>query len=128
MGRNTSHGLGLGHGLTGRLPVYHRHIIHFGMVLVERGVLTEASLFRTRPNHVHTYFIKYPADEYAAPKPDVNLTRLSPPHVRVWPARLLYNQYYAYTVVAFENPCHLHHVNTGLQLSPFYLNLPYAFT
>ena len=44
--------------------------------------------FRTRPNHVHTYFIKYTAAEYATPKPDGNLTRLSPPRVRVWPARL----------------------------------------
>ena len=35
----------------------------------------------------------------------------------------LYNQSYAYCVVAFENPCHLHHVNTGLNLSPFYLNV-----
>ena len=51
----------------------------------ERSVLTEASLFRTRPNHVHTYFIKYPAAEYATPNPDGNLTRLSPPQVRVWP-------------------------------------------
>ena len=51
----------------------------FGMLLGERGVLTEASLFRTRPNHVHTYFIKYTAAEYATPKPDGNLTRLSSP-------------------------------------------------
>ena len=65
-----------------------RAVAFFGMLLGERGVLTEASSFRTRPNHVHTYFIKYPAAEYATPKPDGNLTRLSPPHVRVWPARL----------------------------------------
>ena len=50
----------------------------FGMLLGEGGVLTEASLFRTRPNHVYTYFIKYTAAEYATPKPDGNLTRLSP--------------------------------------------------
>ena len=48
------------------------------MLLGERGVSTEASLFRTRPNHVHTYFIKCPVAEYATPKPDGNLTRLSP--------------------------------------------------
>ena len=54
----------------------------------ERSVLTEASLFRTRPNHVHTYFVKYPAAEYATPKPDWNLTRLFPPRVRVWRWRL----------------------------------------
>ena len=40
------------------------------MLLGDGGVLTEASLFRTRPNHVHTYFIKYTAAEYATPKPD----------------------------------------------------------
>ena len=55
-----------------------RAVAFFGMPLGERGVLTEASLFRTRPNHVHTYFIKYTAAEYATPKPDGNLTRLSP--------------------------------------------------
>ena len=49
-----------------------------GILLGERGVLTEASLFRTHPNHVHTYFIKYPAAEYATPKPDGNLTLSSP--------------------------------------------------
>ena len=65
-----------------------RAVAFFGMLLGERGVLTEASLFRTRPNHVHTYFIKYPAAEYATPKPDGNLTRISPPRVRVWLARL----------------------------------------
>ena len=65
-----------------------RAVAFFGMLLGERGVLMEASLFRTRPNHVHTYFIKYTAAEYATPKPDGNLTRLSPPRVRVWPARL----------------------------------------
>ena len=43
----------------------------------------------THPNHVHTYFIKYTAAEYATPKPDGNLTRLSPPGVRVWPTRLM---------------------------------------
>ena len=64
-----------------------RAVAFFGMLLGEQGVLTEASLFRTHPNHVHTYFIKYPAAEYATPKTDGNLTRLSP-HVRVWPARL----------------------------------------
>ena len=63
-------------------------VAFFGMLLEERGVLTEASHFKTCPNHVHTYFIKYPAAEYATPKPDGNLTRLSPPRVRVWPARL----------------------------------------
>ena len=51
-----------------------RAVACFGMLLGERGVLTEASLFRARPNHVHTYFIKYPATEYATPKPDGNLT------------------------------------------------------
>ena len=56
-----------------------RAVAFFGMLLGERGVSTEASLFRTRPNHVHTYFIKYPAAEYATPKTDGNLTRLSPP-------------------------------------------------
>ena len=55
-----------------------RAVAFFGMLLGERGVLTEASLFRTRPNHVHTYFIKYTAAEYATPKPDGSLTRLSP--------------------------------------------------
>ena len=55
-----------------------RAVAFFGMLLGERGVLTEASLFRTRPNHVHTYFIKYTAAEYATLKPDGNLTRLSP--------------------------------------------------
>ena len=40
-----------------------------------------ASLFIARPNHVHNYIIKYPAAEYATPKPDGNLTRLSL-HVR----------------------------------------------
>ena len=35
------------------------------------------------------FFIRYPAAEYATPKPNRNLTRLSPPHVRVWPARLV---------------------------------------
>ena len=64
-----------------------RAVAFFGMLLGGRGVLTKASLFRTRPIHVHTYFIKYPAAEYATPKTDGNLTRLSP-HVRVWPARL----------------------------------------
>ena len=58
-----------------------RAVAFFGMLLGEGGVLKEASLFRTRPNHVHTYFIKYTAAEYAIPKPDGNLTRLSP-HVR----------------------------------------------
>ena len=53
-----------------------RAVAFFGMLLGERGVLTEASHFRTRPNH--TYFIKYTAAEYATPKPDGNLTRLSP--------------------------------------------------
>ena len=62
-----------------------RTVAFFGMLLGERGVLTEASLFRARPNHVHTYFIRYPAAEYAISKPDWNLTQLSPPHVRVWP-------------------------------------------
>ena len=65
-----------------------RTVAFFGMLLREQGILTQASLFRTRPNHVHTYFIKYPAAEYATLKPDGNLTRLSPPRVRVWPARL----------------------------------------
>ena len=51
-----------------------RAVACFGMLLGGRGVLTEASLFRARPNHVHTYFIKYPATEYATPKPDGNLT------------------------------------------------------
>ena len=59
-----------------------RAVAFFGMLLGERGVLTEASLFRTRPNHVHTYFIKYTAAEYATPKPDGSLTRLSPTRVR----------------------------------------------
>ena len=54
-----------------------RTVVFFGMLLGEQGVLTEASPFRTCPNHVHTYFIKYPAAEYATPKPDGNLTRLS---------------------------------------------------
>ena len=64
-------------------------VAFFGMVLGEGGVLMEASLFRTRPNHVHTYFIKYTATEYATPKPDGNLTRLSHRvRKRVWPARL----------------------------------------
>ena len=45
-----------------------RAVAFFGMLLGERGVLTKASLFRTRPNHVHTYFIKYPAAEYTTPK------------------------------------------------------------
>ena len=53
-------------------------LLVFGMLLGERGVLTEASLFRTRPNHVHTYFIKYSAAEYATLKPDGNLTLSSP--------------------------------------------------
>ena len=55
-----------------------RAVAFVGMLLGERGVLTKASLFRTRPNHVHTYFIKYPAAGYATPKTDENLTRLSP--------------------------------------------------
>ena len=42
-------------------------VAFFGMLLEERGVLTEASHFKTCPNHVHTYFIKYPAAEYATP-------------------------------------------------------------
>ena len=34
------------------------HVVAFyDMLLGKRGVLTEASLFRARPNHVHTYFI-----------------------------------------------------------------------
>ena len=56
-----------------------RTVAFFGMLLGERGILTKTSLFRIRPNHVHTYFIKYPAAEYATPKPDGNLTRLSLP-------------------------------------------------
>ena len=49
-----------------------RAVAFFGMLLgeLERGVLTDASFFRTRPNHVHTYFIRYPAAEYATPKPN----------------------------------------------------------
>ena len=53
-----------------------RVVAFFGMLLEEQDILTEASLFRARPNHVHSYFIKYPAAEYATPKPDGNLTRL----------------------------------------------------
>ena len=75
-----------------------RAVAFFGMLLGERGVLTEASLFRTRPNHVHTYFIMYPAAEFATPKPDGNLTRLSP-RVRVWPARLCRTFLHAFSSV-----------------------------
>ena len=53
-------------------------VAFFGMLLGERGILTEASPFRTPPNHVHTYFIKYAAAEYVTPKPGGNLTRPSP--------------------------------------------------
>ena len=44
---------------------------------------SKSCLFRTRPNYVHTYFIRCPAAEYATPKPD----GLSS-HMRVWPVRL----------------------------------------
>ena len=90
-------------GESGQIPIIilcltHQEFLGVLIDLVARGCLfwhaawrarrlTKASLFRTRPNHVHTYFIKYPAAEYATPKTDGNLTRLSP-HVRVWPARL----------------------------------------
>ena len=60
----------------------------FGKLLMERRASTEVLPFRTRPIYVHTYFIRRPVAEYATRKPDGNLTRLSLPRVRVWPARL----------------------------------------
>ena len=56
--------------------------------LGQHEVLTEVLPFGTGPNYVHTYCIRHPAAEYATLTPDVNLTRLSPPCMRVWPARL----------------------------------------
>ena len=55
--------------------------------LGQHGVLTKVLPFGTGPNYVHTYVIRHPAAEYTIQKPDVNLTRLSPTHVRVWPVR-----------------------------------------
>ena len=46
--------------------------------------------------YVHTYFIRCPAAEYVTRKPDGNLTRLSPPHVRVWPVRLCLSSDFCY--------------------------------
>ena len=39
--------------------------------------------------HTVAYFIRLPAAEYATQKTNGNLTRLSPLHIRVWPARLI---------------------------------------
>ena len=41
----------------------------FGMLLIERGASKEVLPFKTHPVHVHTYFIRSPAAEYATQKP-----------------------------------------------------------
>lgn len=47
---------------------------------LEPVVLRQKScLFRTCPNHVHTYIIRHPTAEFAKQKPDGNLTRVSSP-------------------------------------------------
>ena len=55
-----------------------RVVAFFGMLLGERGVLMEASLSEHLPI-MFTPTCKYLAAEYATPKPDGSLTRLSPP-------------------------------------------------
>ena len=47
-------------------------VAFFGVLLIERGVLTEVLPFRTLPIYVHTYFIRHPAAEYATQKPGGN--------------------------------------------------------
>ena len=71
---------------SGQIPFTDSCLTHqeFLDMLIDLASM-EVLPFRTRPIYVHTYFIRCPAAEYATPKPYGNLTRLSPPRVRVWP-------------------------------------------